>query len=179
VTDPHVAAQRLRAYLQHLPNAVNLGAEIVWGDEFTAGDRPHRGYALDRADLEAVLDELAQLRSQPARLRVTNHTYEGTPGPGNPCAATLFGETCRAAWEQHELRDCVHDDSTETWFDRTVCPESCGLMHDRCTECGEPIGGCRLLGEPDPCPCCTFGNHTEPCTCDGTGCCHPDRHRAE
>jgi hypothetical protein len=25
--------------------------------------------------------------------------------------------------------------------------------------------------EADPCPCCTFGNHTETCTCDG--CCHP------
>jgi hypothetical protein len=132
---------------------------------------------LDLARTVIVLGrKLDQLQGQPAQLRVTDHTYEGTPG--GQCAAERFGETCGAPWEQHELRECVHDDSTETWFDRTVCPEPCGLMHDRCTECGEPVGGCRLLGEPDPCPCCTFGSHDEPCTCDGTGCCHPDRHCA-
>lgn len=26
------------------------------------------------------------------------------------------------------------------------------------------------------CPCCVFGNHTELCTCDGEGCCHPDQY---
>lgn len=30
--------------------------------------------------------------------------------------------------------------------------------------------------DPTSCQCCTFGNHTEPCTCDGNGCCHPERH---
>lgn len=24
-----------------------------------------------------------------------------------------------------------------------------------------------------PCMCCTFGNHDFPCTCGGSGCCHP------
>jgi hypothetical protein len=28
----------------------------------------------------------------------------------------------------------------------------------------------------DCCPCCDFGNHTEPCTCDGFECCHPQYH---
>lgn len=26
------------------------------------------------------------------------------------------------------------------------------------------------------CQCCVFGNHTELCTCDGEGCCHPDQY---
>lgn len=26
------------------------------------------------------------------------------------------------------------------------------------------------------CQCCTFGNHDIRCTCDGTGCCHPERY---
>lgn len=29
------------------------------------------------------------------------------------------------------------------------------------------------------CQCCHFGNHTEPCTCDGTTCCHRYRHRTD
>jgi hypothetical protein len=31
---------------------------------------------------------------------------------------------------------------------------------------------------PEPfCACCQFGNHTEPCTCDGVHeCCHPQAH---
>jgi len=35
------------------------------------------------------------------------------------------------------------------------------------------------VDDPDApvCQCCTFGNHTEPCTCDGTTCCHPERHQ--
>jgi hypothetical protein len=33
--------------------------------------------------------------------------------------------------------------------------------------------------EPPVCGCCTFGNHTEPCTCDGTSCCHPAEHGSE
>jgi hypothetical protein len=33
-----------------------------------------------------------------------------------------------------------------------------------------------VTDEPGPCPCCTFGNHTEACTCDGAKCCHRERH---
>lgn len=29
------------------------------------------------------------------------------------------------------------------------------------------------------CQCCIFGNHTETCTCDGKGCCHPEKHAKE
>lgn len=34
------------------------------------------------------------------------------------------------------------------------------------------------MTDPDAptCLCCTLGNHTEPCTCDGADCCHPERH---
>lgn len=33
--------------------------------------------------------------------------------------------------------------------------------------------------EDPTCLCCTLGNHTEPCTCDGGDCCHPEQHREE
>lgn len=36
---------------------------------------------------------------------------------------------------------------------------------------------CPQAAPEDNCLCCTFGNHAEACTCDGDGCCHPDRHR--
>ncbi len=29
------------------------------------------------------------------------------------------------------------------------------------------------------CQCCAFGNHEFPCTCDGQGCCHADKHVPE
>jgi hypothetical protein len=61
MTDPHDAARRLRAYLNARPGAHSLGGSIEYGPEFTAaGNRPAGGYALDRADLEAVLDALTQ-----------------------------------------------------------------------------------------------------------------------
>jgi len=30
----------------------------------------------------------------------------------------------------------------DVWFDRNVCPDPCGAMHQRCDQCGAPIGGC-------------------------------------
>lgn len=38
---------------------------------------------------------------------------------------------------------------------------------------------CPQAAPEDNCPCCTFGNHTERCRCDGTTCCHPERHTEE
>ena len=61
--------------------------------------------------VQPIADECDQLRARVAELErhqgaaVTNHTYEGAPGSGNPCQAEAFGETCGAAWEQHEMRD--------------------------------------------------------------------------
>ncbi|MEU6674797.1 hypothetical protein [Streptomyces sp. NPDC046925] len=34
---------------------------------------------------------------------------------------------------------CLH---YSVYFDRTVCPEPCASMHDRCAWCGEAVGGC-------------------------------------
>lgn len=36
---------------------------------------------------------------------------------------------------------------------------------------------CPERAPEDDCPCCTYGNHTEACRCDGQSCCHPERHR--
>ncbi|MFE0472579.1 hypothetical protein ACFW2V_13290 [Streptomyces sp. NPDC058947] len=30
----------------------------------------------------------------------------------------------------------------DTWFDRAVCPDPCGQMHQRCTSCGAALDGC-------------------------------------
>lgn len=62
MTDPAAAAARLRAYLNARPDAPNLGGTVEYGPEFTADNgRPAGVYALDRADLAAVLDERDQL----------------------------------------------------------------------------------------------------------------------
>lgn len=49
---------------------------------------------------------------------------------------------------------CPH---SETWFDRTICAEPCGSMHDRCTVCGEVVGHpCKIdyphAAKADPMP---------------------------
>lgn len=32
--------------------------------------------------------------------------------------------------------------SDENWFDRSICPEPCGVMHTRCDEHGAALGYC-------------------------------------
>ncbi|MFC8490701.1 hypothetical protein ACFUJU_07825 [Streptomyces sp. NPDC057235] len=36
------------------------------------------------------------------------------------------------------------------WFDRSVCEEPCGSMHDRCSNCGAVLGYCALEHPPQP-----------------------------
>lgn len=36
----------------------------------------------------------------------------------------------------------------DVWFDRTICPEPCDMMHNRCTVCGEIDGYCHWQ-DPD------------------------------
>lgn len=50
---------------------------------------------------------------------------------------------------------CEDDGETFTdhWFDRSICPEPCGSMHDICVECGYPKGGCMVAtAERQPSP---------------------------
>ncbi len=59
-----LAEQRIRTLLAELPAATrNLGGQIVYSDAFRSQEWPHKGYALTRADLEAVLALLDQARS--------------------------------------------------------------------------------------------------------------------
>lgn len=38
---------------------------------------------------------------------------------------------------------CTHDGlDVDVWFDRTICPDPCGSMHQRCTSCGAPTEPC-------------------------------------
>lgn len=37
--------------------------------------------------------------------------------------------------------------NADTWFDREICFEPCGLMHYRCTECGKVDGYCPFEDE--------------------------------
>lgn len=55
------------------------------------------------AERDRLRARVAELEQRPAT--VTSHTYDGAPDPGGPCQAEAFGETCGAAWEQHEMRN--------------------------------------------------------------------------
>lgn len=43
--------------------------------------------------------------------------------------------------ERGDARFCQCEES-DVWFDRTICPEPCGSMHNVCTECGRIKGYC-------------------------------------
>lgn len=69
---------------------------------------------LDHQHCPRVESEQQQIKRLTARIaelerhqagRVTDHTFEGEPGPGRLCQTERFGQTCGAAWEQHEMRD--------------------------------------------------------------------------
>lgn len=42
--------------------------------------------------------------------------------------------------------ECVCDPEPDHWFDRSICPEPCGSMHNICVDCGRVQGRC-LVGE--------------------------------
>ncbi|MBL1115394.1 hypothetical protein JK364_23775 [Streptomyces sp. 110] len=48
-------AARIRAYLNAVPDTVNLGAEFAYGSQFRSASWPHDSYPLTREDLEQVL----------------------------------------------------------------------------------------------------------------------------
>lgn len=73
---------------------------------------------------------------------LAGQTVLSNGGAGTPSA---LAEMLRAAASRlREPRvvsfcDCGRRDS---WFDRSVCPDPCGSMHDVCTNCGHVIGHC-------------------------------------
>lgn len=42
--------------------------------------------------------------------------------------------------------ECDHSDN---WFDRSICPEPCGMMHTYCTLCGDTLDYCALASSAD------------------------------
>ena len=54
--------------------------------------------------------------------------------------------TCRACEYESQPKDppwrpdpnCKHEG--DTWFNRSICAEPCGYMHDVCADCGAALG---------------------------------------
>lgn len=44
------------------------------------------------------------------------------------------------------MEECNHE-LHDWWFDRTICPEPCGMMHMRCDVCGCPLEHCSFFEE--------------------------------
>lgn len=55
-------------------------------------------------------------------------------------AICYWGEAAARLAEDPDREDCEHVGGS--WFDRTLCPEPCGKMHDRCHDCGDPLDSC-------------------------------------
>jgi hypothetical protein len=52
-----VSFERIQLYLERHPHAFNLANEIDFDDRYVGEDWPHRGYALARPDVEALLQD--------------------------------------------------------------------------------------------------------------------------
>lgn len=78
------------------------------------------------------------------------HGHCHTCGPAITCSLDAF----RTAYRASVLRelDCMGNlrppptccPKPDMWFDRSICPEPCGSMHDRCNNCLTTMGGCVL-----------------------------------
>jgi len=99
------------------------------------------------------------------------HHDEATECPtwGPVPAGDTVSYECRC--QQPEGTACPQCGDTDTWFDRSVCPEPCGAMHTRCTGCGA------VTGHPCPFDEHQLGHSTEetpmPHTCHHPGCTDP------
>lgn len=56
VTDVQAAAARIRLWLEQHPQSVSVAAEIGHSEKYQSPEWPFRSYAVDRRDLEALLD---------------------------------------------------------------------------------------------------------------------------
>ncbi|QES45232.1 hypothetical protein DEJ49_33370 [Streptomyces venezuelae] len=59
-----------------------------------------------------------------------------------PCGEPAPPDTA----ERHDAITCPHP---STWFDRSVCPEPCGSMHERCARCGRAVDDCALTAHDE------------------------------
>ncbi|MFB7461257.1 hypothetical protein [Streptomyces sp. NPDC056188] len=96
------AVARVRAYLDALPNAANLGAEFAYGKQFRSEAWPHDSYPLTREDVEALLAAAQQPPADRAAvrddlLRAIDPAYaNGVLGYATPEALLAAYDTARA-----------------------------------------------------------------------------------
>jgi hypothetical protein len=123
-----VAEQRVRAYLAEFPDTANLGPEIAYGPAWNTPGWPHDFYPLTRADVDAVLAELASTRAEAevlyeARLNepVLRHcVYPGCLAEFD-MAAALAGRPTRPSWSGDGWLTVGH-------LFAHVCPEHAPLL---------------------------------------------------
>ena len=54
-----------------------------------------------------------------------------------------LGDTPEPDDEDFKIEPCPHcgGPGDDAWFDRSICPDPCDMMHDRCNNCGRDIHG--------------------------------------
>lgn len=52
---------------------------------------------------------------------------------------TIRGKNTLRHLQEHNVSECPHE---HDYFDRSICPEPCGAMHYRCTDCGWALDYC-------------------------------------
>lgn len=60
----------------------------------------------------------------------------------DPVSAERLRQAAERLREVPDSIGCRCAEPGDVWFDRSICPEPCGSMHDICNDCGYPLGGC-------------------------------------
>jgi hypothetical protein len=98
-----------------------------------------------RADRDFTVGDLVTLREfdpegseYTGRVCTRQITYV-LPGGQFGLAPDYVGLSLAPSHPEREA--CIHDPGN-TWFDRELCAEPCGAMHQRCRDCGRPTDQC-------------------------------------
>lgn len=123
-----------------------------------------------RSEVEPTGESLAAVKDiMAAALRLAQERSRPDPG-----AEALWSRVAAARGDR-TLRECAHEAGVKF---SVLFRVGQGRMPP--TEDLARIEAWLAAGASEaPCQCCVFGNHTEPCSCDGSACCHPQIHRED
>ena len=113
-----------------------------------------RNWAAREREVRSGSDRLAEDTCRPAGIggeTVRVHGAEEMNEESRTALAEVIGVVRRhmdAEGQQGEARAVHACAEFDTWFDRTVCADPCGGMHQRCTNCGVALDGCTWFAAP-------------------------------
>jgi hypothetical protein len=96
-------------------------------------------------DLVREVGELTRDRCDP-ECSLPMHRMEAARYMGILLDHPYLLEALKEISDRQAAKPCTHPDN---YFDRTVCPPPCEMMHTRCSSCQQPLEECRWESIPE------------------------------